>query len=143
MSVNETSGMTEYERRMVALEEGRALRNRMLVSYLLWFFLGWLMLHRLYINGNFKSVVFWFMVQVVAWTIFFVAAATTPILFVVSGVLGAAWVIRYIVDLFTIPRMLRTSIAEATLRQMAAPSLEKDAPTINLKSKGEDYVVKG
>ena len=134
---NETSAMTEYHRRMVALEEGKALRHRMLVAYLLWFFLAPFLAHRLYINANFKSVVFWFIIQVVGYL---------TIIFGVGLVLLFAWFIRWIVDLFIIPQMLRSGIEEDTLREIQLRhdgTLQKDAPAIKVKSKGEDYVIKG
>lgn len=94
---NETSGMTEYERRLLILEEKRDLGRIKLTAYLLWGFLGWVMVHRMYLGQNFKGVVFWCLMAI--------AGFLFPVLWLACAV-------RWIVDLIRLPKMIQDSIRQ-------------------------------
>ena len=88
------SGMTEYERRMLAIEEAKLARGERrqttLIAYLLWLFLGLIMVHRMYL-GHFKGVALWIVI--------FICGIFMPLIWI-------ACLVRWIVDLFSIPEMV-------------------------------------
>ena len=107
----ESSGMTEFERRMLALQEKDAIRKgtrgKVFFAYLLWFFLGELMVHRMY-AGLFKSAFIWLVIGVLGGIMIIAAIAggAQPLIFL--GVpLAFAFGVRWIVDAFILPRLVR------------------------------------
>lgn len=74
-----------------------ANRKSLLVAYLLWWFLGLLGAHRLYL-GRTVSGVFMLLLSIVSWVLTFVLVG-----FVGVAVIGAWWLI----DAFLIPGMVR------------------------------------
>lgn len=129
------SGMTEYERRMLALEERTITGNTIGFAYLLWFFLAPLMVHRMYL-GRLGSAVFWCLVCITGIATVSIGGAllysdvitglsiaiTTGVVtsndntagafgFLGTGVLLLlSWFVAWIVDLFLIPGMARDRV---------------------------------
>lgn len=109
------SGMTEYERKMLASQERQEIKATILIAYLLWFFFGLIMAHKVYIDGSAKPLI----LPIVIWGITIPLTLATgpfgfiPLLFLVLTLIG---------DLFFIPKMVRDRIKEAPAIQ------EKDDP---------------
>ncbi len=109
---NETSGMTEYERQRITLRERKVTRKIKSIAYLLWFFLGWLMIHRMYL-GHFKSATLWCVMFIAGAVMFFIEVLFQPLpdlLRIVVLLLWLACLARWIVDLFRTPGMARNKI---------------------------------
>ena len=111
---NENSGMTEYDHERITLEEVKAARKIKLIAYLLWFFLGWLMVHRMYL-GHVKAAVLWCLMFVAGAVMVAIALVNGPgtdaAPFLVLGTLPIlACLVNWIVDSFRIPKMAHNKI---------------------------------
>lgn len=136
---NEKLGMTEYEyeRPMMSLEERKVTREIRLIAYLLWFFLGWLMVHRMYL-GTLNSLAFCIMMFFVGSVIFVVNVSPPFFPMPLELLVGLFWLIylgNWIVELFRIPKMSRNKIQMSLnkIQQGNKPELTADGLIIKVK----------
>lgn len=143
ISVSEVETIKRLDDRAFALFNAEAARNQKSVgiAYLLWFFFGWLGVHKLYLGNRIGYLYlvaavspFMVLVRMISAVSNHQSATSTDGLAVVLAVLGLVFLaVALVVDMFTIPaqvenanRFTRLSLLER-LEYLTSPPKELDA----------------